>query len=69
MLTNNGRLAVTPKVDVYGEVTLKYNSYTQLLSTGTYYLPDLFLTPGVKEVGISGSGTVSFSYREAVLAE
>lgn len=68
-LTNDGRLAMVPKVDVYGEATLTYGDITQTLSTGTYYLPDIFLKPGEEYVVLSGSGTVSFTYREAVLAE
>ena len=69
VLTNDGRLAMTPKVDVYGTVTLVYGAFTQTLSTGSYYLPDLYLKPGAQEVIVKGSGTVSFTYREAVLAE
>ena len=75
-LQNAGRLAVVPKVDVTGEATLTYGTITQTLSTGTYYLPDLYLTPdggplqpAVHNVSCSGSGTVTFTYREAVLAE
>lgn len=68
-LTNSGRLAMAPRVDVTGTATLTYGTKTQTLSAGTYYLPDLYLTPGAHEVVISGSGKVSFTYREAVLAE
>ena len=68
-LTNSGRLAMAPKVNVYEAATIAYGDFTQTLSSGTYYLPDLFLTPGTHEVVLSGSGTVSFTYREAVLAE
>lgn len=68
-LTNNGRLAMVPTLVVTGEVTLTYGTLTQQLSTGVYQLPDIFLTPGKHPVIVSGSGTVSFTYREAVLAE
>lgn len=68
-LTNSGRLAMAPKVEVYDEATLAYGDRTQSLSDGTYYLPDLFLTPGTHEVVLSGSGMVRFTYREGVLAE
>lgn len=67
-LTNTGRLAVVPTVAVTGEVTLVYGSFTQTLSAGSYLLPDLYLTPGAHQVTYSGSGTVTFAYREAVLA-
>lgn len=68
-LTNNGRLAVVPTVTVTGTVTLTYGTVTRDLSEGTYYLPDLYLTPGVHTVLCSGKGMVTFAYREAVLAE
>ena len=68
-LVNAGRLAVVPTVQVTGTVTLTYGQYTQTLSEGTYQLPDLYLTNGKHFVVCSGSGTVSFTYREAVLAE
>ena len=68
-LVNSGRLAMTPKVVVHDEALIAYGAYSKALNEGTYYLPDLFLTPGTHEVVVSGSGIVSFTYREAVLAE
>ena len=75
-LQNAGRLAVVPKVDVTGEATLTYGTFTKTLSSGTYYLPDLYLTPdsssfqpAIHNVVCSGSGSVTFTYREGVLAE
>lgn len=68
-LSNEGRLSVLPNVRVTGSVTLAYDQTVQTLSAGIYQLPDLFLTPGKHYVICSGSGTVSFTYREAVLAE
>ena len=69
VLTNGGRLSVVPRIDVTDEVTLVYGTLTQTLSAGSYQIPDLYLTPGDHQVVISGSCTVTFSYREAVLAE
>lgn len=75
-LVNAGRLAVVPVVTVKGEVTLSYGNITQALSTGTYTLPWLYLTPDKGPllpashiVTCSGGGSVTFTYREAVLAE
>lgn len=75
-LVNAGRLAVVPVVTVKGEVTLSYGNITQTLSTGTYTLPWLYLTPDKGPllpashiVTCSGGGSVTFTYREAVLAE
>lgn len=75
-LTNAGKLAVVPLVDVVGEITLKYGDTTHTLSTGKYQLPGLYLTPdggparpAAHLVECSGAGTATFTYREAVLAE
>ncbi len=67
-LANEGRLAVVPTVMVTGSVVLKYNQITRALSAGAYQLPDLYLTPGKHLVLCSGDGTVTITYREAVLA-
>lgn len=68
-LSNEGKLAVLPTVRVTGEsVALTWGGQTKSLSAGTYQLPDLYLTPGKHYVVCSGKGTVTFTYREAVLA-
>lgn len=77
-LYNQGKLGVQPEVKVTGEVTLANFEGTKVstLSTGTYKLPWLYLPgPGGlsdfygRTVVLTGSGTVAFKYREAVLAE
>lgn len=68
-LTNSGRLASVPTIDVTGEATLVYGELTQTLSSGSYQLPDIYLTPGTHSLSCKGSGSVSFTYREGVLAE
>lgn len=67
-LTNSGKLGVCPTLEVTGSATLVYGTYTWELSAGTYQLPDLFLTTGSHSIKCKGSGSVSFTYREAVLA-
>lgn len=75
-LVNSGRLAVVPVLEVTGTVDLVYGANSWSLSAGTYTLPELYLTPGtglvlpgVHEVTYSGAGTVTITYREAVLAK
>ena len=68
-LVNSGRLASAPTIEVADEVTLVYGEYTYTLSAGTYQVPELYLTPGEHSVRYSGSGSVTFTYREGVLAE
>lgn len=69
-LVNNGRRTVVPVVTVSGdgaEIKLVYDSYTWTLSAGVYQLPDLVVPQGGVTVSYSGTGVVSFTYREAVL--
>lgn len=67
-LINYGRMSVVPTVTTTGEVTLVYGAFTQTLSAGTYDLPDLLLTTGAQAVTYKGTGVITFTYREAVLA-
>lgn len=67
VLSNTGRRTVTPTITVNGSVDLVIGSSNVSLSTGTYKLPALALKTGANIVTVSGSGTVTFKYREAVL--
>ena len=67
-LLNRGRLAVVPILQVTGgDVVLIYGANSWALSAGTYALPDLLLLHGENVVTYSGTGTLTFTYREAVL--
>lgn len=69
-LTNDGRLAMVPLLTITGtgaSVLLKYGTSSWTLSAGTYALPDLLLKTGTLSFKYSGSGTLTFTYREAVL--
>lgn len=68
VLPNQGRLAVLPLLTVEdGDVLLSTGGFSWALSPGTYALPDLLLLQGGKEINYSGAGTLTFTYREAVL--
>jgi len=67
-LTNGGRRTVIPSITITGgTVLLKYGAYSWALSDGVYQLPDLVVPQGGTEVLYSGTGQISFTYREAVL--
>lgn len=66
-LENNGRMTCIPKVTITGTVTLQYDGNTHALSAGSYTLADLKLPTGNKIITLSGTGTVEFKYREAIL--
>lgn len=70
MLTNRGRRSVVPVVRVTGEnaaVLLKFGANSWALGPGEYQLPDLVVKQGDVEITYSGTGSISFTYREAVL--
>lgn len=66
-LTNSGRKTLSPTVIVEGEARVGYGATSTALSTGSYKLTSLYLRKGVTTVTLSGSGSITFVYREAVL--
>lgn len=69
-LNNNGRRSVVPTVQITGdaaEVLLAFDGSSWALSAGTYQLPDMVVQQGGAYVTYSGTGVVTFTYREAVL--
>lgn len=70
-LRNAGAMPVVPVLEVAaGEgnsVLLGYGDRSQALSAGTYSWADLRLTPGDHVITYRGSGTLTITYREAVL--
>lgn len=70
VLENDGRRAVVPVLLIEGtdaNVLLEFGSASASFAAGTYQAPDLLLTPGTHELTYSGSGTITITYREAVL--
>lgn len=62
------RRPVFPKLRVQGELTMVDNGNTYMLSEGTYQLAWLSLRAFEKRtLQVSGTGTISFTYRKAVL--
>lgn len=66
VLSNQGYRTVTPVITVTGTITLTYGSTSQSLSAGTYTFPGFMLPPGATTVTVAGSGTITFTYQEAI---
>lgn len=71
-LINNGRLSVIPKTKIAGgtvtlKATINGRASTWTRGDGTYNFVDLYIKPGSTAITYSGTGTVTFTYREAVL--
>lgn len=67
VLTNSGRKTLIPTVTVTGTVNLTIGTTKVSLGVGTYKLTSLILRPGSNVVGVSGSGAITFTYREGVI--
>jgi hypothetical protein len=69
-LVNSGRRAVVPTLTVTGSgasVLLEYGTASMSLGIGLHQWPDLLLTAGSHALTYSGTGTITVTYREAVL--
>lgn len=67
VIVNHGDKTVCPAITVTGTVELTFNGGTTKLTAGSYRIADLKLVRGANVVGLTGSGTVAFTYREASL--
>ena len=66
-IQNRGRRAAVPVLAINGTVTLKYGVSTIHLTSGSYEWPTLLLTAGLHQLEYSGAGSITLTYREAVL--
>lgn len=64
---NRGRRAVVPSMDVTGFITVTFDSASVDLEEGRYKWPALLLLPGLNKLEYTGDGTLTLTYREAVL--
>lgn len=67
VINNHGDKSLCPVLDVTGRVVLSFMGKTAELTTGSYKVADLKLARGANVVNVSGTGSVKFAYREALL--
>lgn len=67
VINNNGVKTICPDITVTGSVEISYNGAATTLTEGSYKITDIRLYQGSNIVGVSGTGTVTFTYREADL--
>ena len=67
----NTRMPVVPTITVSAGMTLTFTllgkDYTVNLSAGTHIIPYLVLMEGDTEIGITGTGRITFTYRKGAL--
>jgi len=63
----NSRKKVVPTITASAQMTYTFGSITKTVSAGTFTIPEFVLSEGMNTIGITGTGTVSFVYREGRL--
>ena len=67
----NTRMPVVPTITVSAEMTLAFaiggKDYSVALPAGTHTVPALVLSEGDMEIGITGTGSATFTYRKGAL--
>ena len=67
VICNTGTKTVCPVITVTGTVRITDNGVTTELASGSYKITDIRLKTGANVIGVAGTGTVIFTYREATL--
>ena len=67
VINNNGVKTLCPTITVIGSAELTQEDVIVSLGEGIYRISDIKLRQGVNVIGISGTGSVIFSYKEATL--
>jgi predicted phage tail component-like protein len=67
VINNNGVKTLIPTITVSDSAEITYKGLSISLTNGTYKISDIKLRQGVNIIGVVGSGSVTFSYREADL--
>lgn len=66
-LTNEGRMPVVPSVHSTASATLAWSGYSVSVSASDQIIPQLVLEQGDTVVTVTGTATVTFSWREGSL--
>lgn len=64
---NNSRKKVIPKITTSSQFTIAFDGYTGTFGAGTFTIPELELVEGANNVTVTGTGNISFVYREGRL--
>ncbi|MEA5048777.1 MAG: hypothetical protein VB034_09240 [Eubacteriales bacterium] len=68
---SNSRMPVVPSITISAEMTLAFTInekvYSVTLPAGTHTIPSLVLSAGDTKIGITGTGSATFTYRKGTL--
>lgn len=63
----NSRKPVVPTITTNAAMTIAFGGYTAAVQAGTFRLPELQLQAGQNTVKVTGTGNITFRYREGSL--
>jgi hypothetical protein len=66
LVSNRGFRVVCPTLTVTGQITVDYGEGSAELDTGTYMITDLKLKAGLNTLAVSGTGSLTVSFQEAI---
>lgn len=67
IVLSNSKKPVVPEITTTAAMTIAFDGFTAAVQAGTFRLPELQLKEGQNRVTVTGTGTISFVYREASL--
>ena len=67
IVLTNSRMPVVPTITTDAEMKFLFNGNTYAAGAGTFRIPELQLEPGQNIVTVTGTGNVTFEYREGKL--
>jgi len=67
VIHNHGVKTLSPDIVVTGSITITYEGMSADLTAGSYKISDIKLRQGVNVVTVSGTGSVTFTYKEVDL--
>ena len=67
IILTSSRKPVVPTITTNAAMTIAFGGYTAAVQAGTFRLPELQLREGQNAVKVTGTGNITFSYREGSL--
>ena len=67
IVLTNSRKRVVPVITTDAEMKLAFGNYSGTFSKGTFTIPELELVEGENAVSVTGTGNITFRYREGGL--
>lgn len=67
IVLTNSKMPVVPEITTTAAMTIAFDGFTAAVQAGTFRLPELQLKEGQNRVSVTGTGTISFAYREGSL--